>query len=127
MSKPKLASSRVVRLIYLTLAWISLALGVIGIFLPGLPTTPLVLLACFLGMRSSPTFYHWLMNHRYFGEVVRQYHDDKTISSATFWKAVVFLWCSTALSIYFFSLLWLKIGLVLMATAVTWHLSHIKQ
>jgi len=52
---------------------ISTAIGIIGIFVPILPTTPFLLLAAACYLRSSPRFYHWLVNNRFFGIYVRNY------------------------------------------------------
>jgi len=52
---------------------ISTAIGIIGIFVPILPTTPFLLLAAACYLRSSPRFYHWLVNNRFFGIYIRNY------------------------------------------------------
>ena len=57
----------VIRYVLLAIGWLSVALGVIGIFLPVLPTTPFLLLAAACFMRSSKRFYLWLVNHRQLG------------------------------------------------------------
>ncbi|MDO5059604.1 MAG: YbaN family protein, partial [Neisseria sp.] len=49
---------------------IAFSLGVIGIFLPVLPTTPFILLAAACWAKASPRFHQWLLNHRYFGPMV---------------------------------------------------------
>lgn len=65
--------------IYFILAWISFALGVIGAFLPILPTTPFILLSAFLFSHSSPRFHRWLMNLPLAGSAVRDWQQHRVI------------------------------------------------
>ena len=66
-----------------TLFWIagavSLLLGIIGIFLPVLPTTPFVLLAAACWARASPRFHHWLKQHRRFGPIIENWETRRAI------------------------------------------------
>lgn len=80
------------RLLFLSLGWLSLAVGVIGIFLPLLPTTPFLIVAAFCFNRGSPHFHAWLLNHRYFGPPVRDWQDRRAI--ATHYKALATLMMS---------------------------------
>lgn len=59
------------RLVWLILGFVSLALGTIGAFLPLLPTVPFLLLSAFLFARSSDRLHGWLVNHRLFGPSIR--------------------------------------------------------
>jgi uncharacterized membrane protein YbaN (DUF454 family) len=57
--------------VLLTLGWVSVGLGALGVVLPGWPTTVWLLIAAFFFARSSPRFYRWLLTHRIFGPIVR--------------------------------------------------------
>ena len=59
---------------------LSLLLGVIGIVLPGLPTTPFILLAAYCYSRASPRLHAWLCNNRLFGRMVRDWERDRSLS-----------------------------------------------
>ncbi len=59
---------------------ICVCLGVAGIFLPLLPTTPFLLLAAVCYAGSSPRFYHWLMNNRWFGRYIKNYREGKGLT-----------------------------------------------
>lgn len=63
----------------LFVGWLSVVLGVIGIFLPVMPTTPFLLLAAACFMKTSPKFYHWLVEHPKLGKYVVYYLDGKGI------------------------------------------------
>ncbi len=60
---------------YLILGWISLSLGVIGVFLPLMPTTVFMLIAAWAFSRSSERWHNWLLTHRRFGPLIRAWHE----------------------------------------------------
>ena len=67
------------RILFLFIGILSLVLGVIGIFLPVLPTTPFLLLSATLFLRSSQKLYDWLLSHPYLGEYIRNFKEYKAI------------------------------------------------
>lgn len=67
------------RWLLIVTGWLAFALGVVGVFVPLLPTTPLILLAAACWARSSTRFHRWLRDHRIFGPTLRQWEDQRTI------------------------------------------------
>lgn len=65
----------------LTLGWLFLFLGIIGIFLPLLPTTPFLLLTGVCFNYASPKFHSWLLNHRWFGPPILAWQKNKSIQT----------------------------------------------
>jgi uncharacterized membrane protein YbaN (DUF454 family) len=103
---------------------LSVGLGIVGIFLPVLPTTPFLLLGAALYVRSSPTLYGWLMNQRYLGTYIRNYRDGKGIPLAAKVLALVLLWSTISYSaLVVLDSLLMKIVLFAIAIAVTVHLA----
>ena len=103
-----------------------LTLGIIGIFLPLLPTTPFLLLAAGCYMRSSDKFYNLLIHNKYLGSYIENYRSGKGIPLKTKIFAIVMLWFTIGLSVVFIiPRLYLKLLLLGIAMAVTYHIcSH---
>jgi uncharacterized membrane protein YbaN (DUF454 family) len=59
---------------------VSLGLGIVGVVLPGLPTTPFVLLAAACYARASPRLHRWLREHRFFGPMVRDWETHRSLT-----------------------------------------------
>jgi len=74
------AQSRAARLLYGAAGWLSLLLGIIGIFVPGLPTTPFVLLAAACFSKASPRTHQWLLNHRVLGPFIRNWEEHRSLT-----------------------------------------------
>lgn len=115
--------SRTKKTIYIVVGTISLILGAIGIFLPLLPTTPFWLLTCWCYIRGSKRMYDAVMSNRYFGGYIRDYVEHKAIPIRTKVTALTVMWLSTIItSLFIIDILWVKIVLVLISAAVTWHI-----
>ena len=117
-----------VRKIYTVLGLISLALGIIGVLLPLLPTTPFVLLAAGLFAKGSTRLHHWLINHRLFGKLIKDFDENKIIPLHAKIIAISMLWISILYAIIIVAegKLWLQIILASIAIAVTIHISRYK-
>lgn len=68
------------KLLYMALGFLSLGLGIIGIVLPLLPTTPFLLLTAFFFARSSEKFHDWLLEHPYFGKTIKDWQETGSIN-----------------------------------------------
>lgn len=76
----ELKKNKIVRALYMTGGTISLALGIIGIFVPGLPTTPFVLLSAALYAKSSEKLYNWLLENKFLGPRIKNYQRQKGVT-----------------------------------------------
>ncbi len=103
------------KLSLLILGHTCLLLGILGAFLPVLPTTPFLLLAAFLYSQSSPRLHNWLLNHKYLGPTLRDWHERGVIGMKSKIVATVML----LLVMFFrFPTLNLNIGIIFFATSV---------
>jgi len=120
-------SSKTMKRILVVIGFIALAIGVIGIFIPLVPTTPFLLLSAGCFFRGSDRIYRWLMNHQYLGEYIRNFREHQSIPLSTKIISVSLLWVTILFSIIFIvKLLFLRIFLVLIAITVTIHILHYK-
>lgn len=87
------------RALWLLFGLVSLGLAFLGVALPILPTTPFLLLAAFAFARSSPRLEHWLVNHRHFGVLIRNWQRDGSIDRRTKYSAVVVMALAFILSL----------------------------
>jgi hypothetical protein len=71
--------SGISRLLWLALGFLFAAIGTVGIVIPGLPTTPLMILAAACFAKSSQRFYDWVINNRMFGQHVKNYREGNGI------------------------------------------------
>lgn len=71
--KSQIKKNRIVRTLFIIGGTLSLALAILGIIVPGLPTTPFALLSAFLYAKSSSRLYNWLMNNKVLGPRIRSY------------------------------------------------------
>ncbi|MBM4444907.1 MAG: DUF454 domain-containing protein [Chloroflexi bacterium] len=115
------------RALLMFIGTLSLALGIAGVFLPLLPTTPFVLLAAACYARSSRRFYGWLLTNRLFGRYVRGYIELRGVPKKVKVVSLLALWvtigCSAALAV---DALWARALLAFIAAAVTVHILSLR-
>ncbi|MED5257247.1 MAG: YbaN family protein [Candidatus Thermoplasmatota archaeon] len=93
----KLSENKLSRVFWFSLGMIFTGIGLIGVVIPGLPTTPLMILAAACFAKSSQRFYNWIINNRMFGEHVKNYREgngipkrSKPVILGTMWAFVLF-------------------------------------
>jgi uncharacterized membrane protein YbaN (DUF454 family) len=101
---------------------LSLGLGVVGIFVPLLPTTCFLLVAAWCYARSSSKLYDRLMKARWIGPYLRRYRDERSIPVHVKVASVVMMWITIGYSAFVFPNMLIRAALLLTAVAVTWHL-----
>ena len=121
MHEPRQRQARNPTLRYVSFACgcLSVALGVIGIFLPVLPTTPFLLLATACFARSSKRFYLWLVLHPKLGPWVRDYLDGQGLPLKGKIWALVLMWASISFSMWIVPLPWVRVFMLVSAVCVT--------
>ena len=108
------------------LGLLAVALALIGIILPVLPTTPFLLLAAGLFVRSSKRMHDWLMRNRTLGPYLHTYLACRAVSRRTRKHALIFLWTSLSLSMLWIDKPIVRIILPIVGLAVTVHLLKLK-
>ena len=117
---------KIKNLILITLGFICIGLGAVGVALPVMPTTPFVLLAAFCFSASSEKFYNWLQQNRVFGPYIENYRTKQGISFLHKIASILFVWTGIAISILMVREVWVCIVLMIVALGITIHLLMIK-
>lgn len=111
--------------LFVFLGSLSLALGIIGIVVPGLPTTSFVLLAAYLYARSSEKLYNKLLNHKFLGGYIRDF--QKGVSIRTKIKAISMMWVMITISgVFFIENLYVRIVLFVVGLIGTIVMSRLR-
>lgn len=93
--------SRLTKYLYITLGTVSLGLGVLGIFVPGLPTTPFLLLTASLYMRSSKRLYKKLISNKFLGPYLTEFYEKKGMTIKDKIRAISLMWAMIFISTVF--------------------------
>ena len=119
----KHVKSDLLRWILICIGWISIAGGVIGIFLPLVPTVPFLLLAAVCFSRSSEKFHGWLVDHKHLGPLLRDFLTGGGIPLRAKVVTLGMVWVSVpATAFLLVHILWVRMLLLAIATGITLYL-----
>ena len=110
------------RLIYLTIGFVSLGLGIIGIPLPILPTTLFLLLSMACFAKSSKRFEKWLYQTKLYQTYVADYRETKSIAKERKKWILLQIYILMGISIYLAPIIWVKLALGALPIFITFYL-----
>lgn len=114
------------RILLISAGLLATSLGIIGIFLPLLPTTPFLLLAAVLFSKSSERLHSWLLKSKYLSAYINHYRNGGGVSRAIKIRSISVLWFFLVLTMILSGKLWLVLLLLLVGSAVTWHILSLR-
>ena len=106
------------RTILISLGWLCVGLGFVGVFVPGIPTTIFLIIALWAFTKSSEKLRHWLLNHKRFGPILNNWQEHKVVPRRA--KILMVVLMSLAVILFYYSLqsLILTIGLIIILVSV---------
>ena len=115
------------RILLVIAGTVCVGLGIVGIFVPVLPTTPFLLLAAACYARSSQRFHSWLLNNKWFGSYIRNYLEKKGITLRAKIITLSLLWITIGVTISFaVETFALKLILGIIAIGVSIHILSLR-
>ena len=116
-----------IKVLLISIGSFFVGVGIVGIFVPILPTTPFLLIAAALYARSSKRFYNWLINNKIFGRFIKNYREGKGIPLKVKIITIILLWITIGCSaIFAIDIFWVRFLLVMIAVGVTIHIIRIR-
>lgn len=115
-----------IRTLYNIAGTVALLLGILGIFLPILPTTPFLLLASACYLRGSDRMHRWLMNQRHLGPYLRNFQAGRGIPLRAKIAALAVMWTSLTISMWVVPLPWVRVLLLIPGIGVTIYLYRMR-
>jgi len=123
---PDHVKSDFLRWMLICIGWIAIAGGVVGIFLPLVPTVPFLLLAVICFSKSSVRFHSWLIEHNHLGPLVRDYLAGGGMPLRAKQMAIGMVWISFPASAFLIvHAMWIKVLLLVIAAGVTLYLLYL--
>lgn len=119
----QISNSTILRLALIIAGFACTALALLGIFIPLLPTVPLLLLAAACFARSSERIHGWLLGHPRLGPLILGFQNGQGLPLRAKVSAIALVWVTIPVSVWFFiSLLWVKVSLIVIGLSVTIYL-----
>ena len=106
------------RTILISLGWLCVGLGFVGVFVPGIPTTIFLIIALWAFTKSSKKLRHWLLNHKRFGPILNNWQEHKVVPRRAKILMVVLMSLAVILFYYSSQSLILTIGLIIILVSV---------
>lgn len=114
------------KIVYIVLGSISLGVGLLGVVIPVLPTTPFLLLTAFFYLRSSDRLYQWLIHNKLWGRHLNDYITYRAIKKSTKIASLLFLWFTLTVSMILVQRTVVTALLIVVGIAVSAHLLLMK-
>ncbi|MCL2591984.1 MAG: YbaN family protein [Defluviitaleaceae bacterium] len=118
--------AKIKKLLLNLLGFICLGLGAIGIFMPGLPTTPFVILAAICFSRSNEKAYKWLKSTKFFGPYIEHYKTKQGVAKRLKIVSIIVVLTSLTISMLMLRTTWAFIVLPIVGLCVSIHIALIK-
>ncbi len=122
ISEIKISQKPIVRWTLLFAGTVFVGIGILGIFLPLLPTTVFFLMAAWCYAHSSKKFYNWLHHNKYFGKYLKNYREGKGTTRSSKISIIVILWAGILYSIFVTQSFVIHLILLIIAIGVTIHI-----
>lgn len=106
------------KIILISLGWLCVSLGFIGIFIPGIPTTIFLIIALWAFTKSSKKLRYWLLHHKKFGPILKNWQEHKVVPRRAKILMVVLMIFASILFYYSLQNLFLTIGLIIILVLV---------
>ena len=99
-SELEIKSNPFIRILWLALGLLVTVIGLIGLIVPGLPTTPLMIVAAACFFRSSKRLFNWVLSNKYFGNYVKDFREGRGMPRKAKFIALGFIWLFVSISVF---------------------------
>ena len=109
------------KIFLLSLGWFCVGLAFLGIFVPGIPTTPFLIIALWAFAQSSKKFHSWLLNHKRFGPILRNWESHKVVPKNAKILMVILQIFAVIMIQYSLKNILITTSLILLLICVAWY------